>query len=372
MKRNTTSQGPKRKVLPLLSPILRHSSCALLLAALFLAAPFPTRAHDGPEHEIEELTERIKREGESADLLIERAIAYNVLNKSTEAFKDMERAHYFEPRSPLILRELARAHLSFGRTNEALDAANNGLKYAAAGVEHASLLLTRSEVMRARKDLTKALEDADKAIKEHPENAEWYVYRSQLHLQAGLKKERIKGLEDGVKETGSGLLESEWIDALIDGGKGAQALARIESELKDARLQSTWLIRRAKVRLAMNKKEEAKIDLEAALDELNQRLGRSASDPLLLMDRGQAHELLGHKDDAKKDYESARDKGVNDEWLKERLKAVGGGEKKDDRRGRGSRGAKEEDKKSEDKPDNKKDDAKDDSKDDKSDDAEKQ
>ncbi len=305
---------------------------AALTACGSLLLNFPAHAHDGPEHEIEELTARLRAEGESADLLLQRAIEYNVLGKTTEAFKDLERALTFDSHSPLLLRELSRAHLGFGRTNEALDAANSGLKHAAPGVEHASLMMMRADVHRARKEPQKALEDADKAIKENPENAEWYLARSQIHQALGLKKERIKGLEDGVRETGSGLIDAEWIDALIDGGKGEKALARIEAELKDARLQSTWLIRRAKVRLAMNKKDEARSDLEAALTELNQRLGRSTSDPLLLMDRGHAHELLGHKDEAKKDYESARDKGVVDEWLRERLKAVGAGEKKDERR----------------------------------------
>ena len=52
-------------------------------------------AHDGPEHEIDELTARIKSEGESADLLLQRAIEWNVLNKTAEAIKDLERALHF-------------------------------------------------------------------------------------------------------------------------------------------------------------------------------------------------------------------------------------------------------------------------------------
>ena len=123
------------------------------------------------------------------------------------------------------------------------------------------------------------------------------------------------------QETGSGLLEAEWLDALIDGGKAEAALAKIEEELKDARLQSTWLLRRAKARIALKKNAEAKSDLEAALKELNERVGRGI-DPLTLMDRGQIYELLGNKDEAKKDYEAAQGKGVTDEWLRERLKAV--------------------------------------------------
>src|SRR2546421_1386198 len=195
-------------------------------------------AHEGPEHEIDELTARIKAEGESAELLLQRAIEYNVLNQGAEAVKDLERALDFESHSAAIQRELSRAYFSIGKTNEALETASRGLKYASEGPEKASLLIVRCEILRARKEYQKALDDADKAIQEHPDNAECYVTRSLLQQHLGLKKERIKGLEAGIQETGSGLLEAEWIEALIEGGKTELALERIETELKEARLRS--------------------------------------------------------------------------------------------------------------------------------------
>ncbi len=298
------------------------NSTAVLLAfaVCWMFANAAATAHDGPEHEIDELTARITAEGESADLLLQRAIEYNVLNKGADAVKDLERALEFDAHSAAIQRELCRAYFSIAKTNEAFDTATRGLKYASDGPEKASLLILRCEILRARKDYQKALEDADKAIREYPDNAECYLTRSLLQQQLGLKKERIKGLEDGIKETGSGLLEADRIDALIEVGKTDLALEKIEAELKEARLRSSWLIRRAKVELALKKNDEAKADLKEALKELNERLGHGAHDPLLLADRGQAYELLGNKDEAKKDYEQARNKGVNDEWLRERLR----------------------------------------------------
>ena len=38
-------------------------------------------------------------------LLLQRAIEYNVLGQTNEAFKDLERALYFDNHSPLLLRE---------------------------------------------------------------------------------------------------------------------------------------------------------------------------------------------------------------------------------------------------------------------------
>jgi len=49
---------------------------AVLIACCLAVATIRFWAHDGPEHEIEELTEQIAKEGESADLLVQRAIEY--------------------------------------------------------------------------------------------------------------------------------------------------------------------------------------------------------------------------------------------------------------------------------------------------------
>ena len=152
------------------------------------------------------------------------------------------------------------------------------------------------------------------------------VYR-QARLK--LKKERLKGLEEGISETGSGVLEAEWVDALIEDGQYTRAAEKIESELKNSRLQSSWLIRRGRVRLAAGKTEEAKSDLEAALLELDRRMNATSPDPSLLADLGMARELLGKKEEARKDYEQARDKGLTDEWVRDRIRLLKGTEDAD-------------------------------------------
>ena len=280
------------------------------------------RAHDGPEHDIEELTERIAKEGESADLLLQRAIEYQVIRKPGEAVKDLERAIQLEADSPAIQRELGRAYFSAGKTNEALQVVTRGIEGEAKGADLASLLMVRVEILRARKEREKALKDANDAISEHPNNVEWYLARSQLQRALKLKPERVRGLEDGIKETGSGVLLREWIDALIDNGQHAAALEKIESEINSSRLRSSWLIRRAKVRIATGQDDAAKQDLQAALKELNVRISSSSPDPSLLADRGLTYELLGDKETARKDYVSARDKGFTEEWLLERINAL--------------------------------------------------
>src|SRR5712692_10053847 len=153
-----------------MNSLFRNLLGLLAIAGTLVTGTVAT-AHEGPEHEIDELTARIKVEGESADLLLQRAIEYNVLNKGAEAVKDLERALDFDEHSAAIQRELSRAYLSIGKTNEALDTVSRGLKDAVEGPEKASLLILRCELLRARKEYQKALDDADNAIREYPDNA---------------------------------------------------------------------------------------------------------------------------------------------------------------------------------------------------------
>jgi tetratricopeptide (TPR) repeat protein len=295
----------------------------LLLCALCVFTAGPSLlAHEGPEHDIEELTERISKEGASAELLLQRAVEYQVVKKTGEAIKDLEHALQLEPSSPAALRELGRAYFASGKTNEALATVTRGLSSVDAGADHAAILIVRSEILRARKDYDKALEDTDQAVKEYPNNVDWYLARSQIQSLLKRTKERVRGLEDGIKETGSGLLQIEWIDALIEDGQHAKALEKIEAELNSSRIQSSWLIRRAKVRLATKQQDAAKTDLQAALKELNSRMSGSAPDPSLLADRGLVYELLGDRDSAHKDYNQAKDRGMTDEWINDHIRST--------------------------------------------------
>ena len=294
-----------------------------LLAALCLAAGCQSFAHDGPEHEIEELTDRIVKGGETAHLLIQRAIEYQVVGKAAEAARDLERALEIEADSTAAQRELSRAYFTLGKTNEALKTASQALK-TAEGPDHASLLILRAELLRVRKEHRKALDDASQAIGELAGNVDWYLFRSQLQAHLKLTKERVQGLEEGITETGSGVLEAERIDALIENGQSALAIETIETELGSSRLRSSWLIRRGRVRLAAGEQAAAKADLESALAELDRRISAATPDPSLLADRGFAKELLGRKADARKDYELARDKGFSDDWLQDRLDGLKG------------------------------------------------
>ncbi len=299
-----------------------HLLPAVTALSLLLASLTSLFAHEGPEHDIAELTELMSKHGETADLLTQRAVEYQVLGKHAEAARDLERAVHLEPRLLATQRELSRAYFALGKTNEALQTVSRALRTAVEQPGRSSLLVVRAEILRARKDNAKALEDLNAAILGHPGNVDWHLARSQVQASLKLTKERVSSLEQGIQESGSGVLQTEWVEALIADGQHSRALERIELELKASRWKSSWQIRRAKVHLATAKPEQAMSDLKAALAELERRINPAAPDPSLLVDRGLVHELLGNKADARKDYELARSKGFNEESVRERIEVL--------------------------------------------------
>ena len=280
------------------------------------------QAHEGPEHEIEELTERMQKHGESADLLMERAIEYRVLGKLAEATKDLERAALYDATSIPVHRELSRVLFLTGKLDEALAIAASGLALKTGEApDLASLRALRAELWLSKKEPKKALEDCDEALRLHARNPEWYLLRSGIHERLKMHKERLAGLEDGITATGAGVLEIERVEAMIDAGQFRAALPLIEAGLNDSRLQSSWLIRRARTFTGLQKKEEAVADLKAALAEIATRLNSKNPDAPLLLDKALALELLGETRDALRVYEDARDKGATDS-VNDKIKAL--------------------------------------------------
>jgi tetratricopeptide (TPR) repeat protein len=279
-------------------------------------------AHEGPEHEIEELTERMKRNGESAELLTERAVEYRVMGKLAEATRDLERAAALDPASLPVRRELARVLFLGGKAAEAIAEIARGLKLEAEEpADTASLRMLRAEILRSQNENKKALEDCDAALKLHKQNPEWYVLRSDVQRRLKAHKERLAGIEDGIRETGAGVLEIERVEAMLDAGHFPAALKLIEAELADSRIKSSWLIRRARVLSEIGRKVEAERDLRDAIEEIATRLNPKSPDVPLLLDKALAHELLGEKKDALRAYEEARDKGAAD-TVSEKIKSL--------------------------------------------------
>ena len=308
------------------SSMRRGLQRAMLTGLVWAVAGMGTiDAHEGPEHEIEVLSERLAREGDSADLLLERAIEYRVLGRLSEASRDLQRAVRLAPSDALLLRELAQLELQRGRGAESMVWVRQALQLRdLSAVERAAVLMIRSHCRMAEGALGSALEDCDEALRHDPLLVPAYLERSALQRRLRRHRERISGLEEGIRRTGAGLLVAERVEALLDASQWSQALEALEPELRASRLQGAWKIRRARALLGMGRRAEADQDLMSAVQEIDSRLQPGVREPSLLLERGLARELLGEREAALKDYQSAVESGGG-EAAASALKRVRGG-----------------------------------------------
>lgn len=270
--------------------------------ALLLLGTFPALAHDSPEHKVAELSSEMARSGESASLFMQRAVEHRALGELAHAAADFEAAFKLDPKLSPALKELSLVQLAQGQPDLALQTINRALTNEPAP----DLLIARAEIHAAQKNFRAALKDCQSAFRDSNANLEWYLFRAQLQRRLGLFDDCLRDLGEGHAKTGSAVLHEETIDAMIDAGQYPAALKQIEPELADSRWRSSWLIRRARVRLALGQTKPAHRDLRAALSELNQRITPAAPDVSLLLDRALTHTLLGQKPLAAEDLALAR------------------------------------------------------------------
>jgi tetratricopeptide (TPR) repeat protein len=202
--------------------------------------------------------------------------------------------------------------LAQGHRRRALWTIDRGFEFVRDEAGRAPLRMLRAEIFAESGDLEKALIECDRALR-HREGVQldWYLTRSQIQCRLGRLDEAIAGLKEAYERTGSAVLEVECIDAMIDAGHFDEALKRIEPVLADSRWQASWLVRRARVRLAGGDISAAHTDLMAAIRELNERLRSAHPDPGLLIDRGLASALLGDAAPARRDLAEARKLGAD-------------------------------------------------------------
>jgi tetratricopeptide (TPR) repeat protein len=263
-------------------------------------------AHDSPEHTVEELTARISREGPSALLLFERASEWRVLGRFEPASADLRDALRLDPNFVPARVELCKLQLAQGRIQEGLVfSARSLLSETLTPRERAQFQFLRARLLEQTGALDQALAACQEALAEPEPPVDWPLFRSQLQGRLGRHEERIAQLQQAWQQSGSFVLRTEYIEALIDDRRWDQALAAIEPELGKSRWQSSWLIRRGRVRLGQGNSEAGRADLRQAIEEITERFNPARPDLTLLADRARAYQLLGETTLAEQDLARA-------------------------------------------------------------------
>jgi tetratricopeptide (TPR) repeat protein len=276
-----------------------------LLLISFLAV-FTVHAHDSPEHVVEELSAKIKQLGPSGDLLYRRASEYRALRRYKSAAADLAAALKLQPESSSFCIELAEVYALDHQPGKALAQIDSCFE---GKIPSGEMYMARAEIKMGLNDFSGALSDCNLAFQSEPQ-LEWYLVRSRIQAGCGKHQERVKHLREGIASTGSGVLEIELVEALLDAGSSHEALKLIRPQLEQNHWKSSWLIRRARAFLALRKNKQATADLKAAVAELNARTAKGAREASLMADLALAYGLMNQKKEAFGYLEMAQNLGL--------------------------------------------------------------
>jgi tetratricopeptide (TPR) repeat protein len=289
---------------------------ALLVGAL------PAQGHHDPATEAAALSAEMQAKGASVKALCERARLWRTLRKLDLAIDDLAKAAALDPKSVSVRHLLAQAYYADGQLEPAFDVLEKGLLIAEKAEDKASLLMMRASIYLLWKSYPKAMNDCESAFAALPghRRIEWYLRRAYAQRMAGSFMGCVEGLKEGFSSTGSMVLYTQWVDALVDVKAYDEALAEISKQLPGLRFAASWRIRQALAFQGLGKDEEARAELNLALEELNVRIRPEADYPdvTLLGDRGLAHLLLGDRKAARRDYSRAKEAGAM-AWMHWRL-----------------------------------------------------
>lgn len=272
-------------------------------------------AHHDTEAMIADFTDRIESGENTAELYFKRAIEYRVLRRPEAAEADFRMALARDEDFSPAHRALAILLSSKGENNAAVKAAELGVERADSATERCAGLILLARMHSNTGATETALVHCQRAFELKPAGeVEWFLLHAELLGELEQYDQRADILANGHAATGSIVLRNAHIDALLDGSRAVEMLPLIETELAGSRLKSSWLLRRARVRMKTGDRSAAAEDLQACLKELSGRIHPQRPDLTLVSDRGLAQALLGNMDAAKADLKRARDGGA-DRWV---------------------------------------------------------
>lgn len=255
-------------------------------------------AHTDISTTIKNLSAKIA-EKPTAKLYYQRATEYRALREKKHAIEDLRAALALDqkhrPSRITLIDEL-------GKSDEALLIATQLFKEAQGlsnGVESAYLVANVYFLRGSFTDSLKICEQLQNTVTKHSTDIDLLHAENLFSLKRPDKAATV--LKNAWERTNSIVLRNNWIDTALTAGQTKEILPIIEKELHSSRLRSSWLIRRARALLILDKKEAALIDLRSALLEINPRINPAQPDLTLIADRGLTLALMGNLALAKRD-----------------------------------------------------------------------
>jgi tetratricopeptide (TPR) repeat protein len=277
-----------------------RSRFGVVLVALAASA---VAAHPGLHHDIASATAAIDKEPTKADLYVERAYLLRLDEEYDAALIDLERARRLDPTDLRVAAERGMTLSALGEDAEAESELTRFLRQGGTAPTFAERAKVRERLGRK----TDAVSDYTSAIALRPD-IELFVARGTVQESLGDLAGAASGYREGRAALGDAVaLDLALIRVETSRKRYASALELIDVQLGRASVKTDWYLRRADVLAAAGRTTEAAIDREAALREADAAVQRTGSG-LQLYSRAKVQAALGRIEDAKHDLELALEK----------------------------------------------------------------
>jgi tetratricopeptide (TPR) repeat protein len=237
---------------------------ALFAATLFLAIPSPSVAHDDPENELVQLSERIASDPGSAALHLERAELNRARRDWAASLADLHAASRLDPSMAAVDLALARLMLDSGNLPAARDAADRFVDRSPGSVSghlvRARVLLRSGAKLDAAASFSRAI-DLDRSRRGGDASGiqpDDYLDRARALDDSGRTDEAVDGLDEGLVLLGDPVtlqllaIELDEKRGDIDG-----ALARVARMEASARRKEVWMARRGDLLATAGRTDDA-------------------------------------------------------------------------------------------------------------------
>jgi tetratricopeptide (TPR) repeat protein len=277
-------------------------------------------SHSGMDPDIDEITHELEKNPKNVELLIKRGQLYRSNGELADSLNDLDRAEELNPDNRRILLERGFTLSAMGRDRDAEVALDQYLEQAS-GRTRLDALAERAHIHARTGQADLAIADFNSAISMHPAMA-LYLARGELHESLGHLEEAASGYREGLSLLGNAiLLKKGLIGVETKRKRYDEALKLIDDELERESVKTEWYLRRAEVLAAMGKTQAAQSAHEKALAEANRVLGKRVTANHLIT-RAKIYIAMGRLQQAKHELQVAVQRAPRFAEAKELLKKL--------------------------------------------------
>lgn len=270
----------------------RTSNRWTLLLVVTTLASSPAQAHHSPSEVIVALSEKIDAGNQTASLFTRRGDEYRALNESEFAIADYRSALELAENYLPALYGLAHTYLKQQCYGDVALVARQGIAAAANPDEAGSFHAVLARIYEKQEQWQQAAQQWQHSLASSRPQVDWFLGEARALEKLARNEEAKTSLATAMTRNPSTVLHRAWLGALILCGDTDEAAVYIEAGLARARWKSSWLLLRARLRLAQEQPVAARQDAAAAIHEIDARLNPESPNPFLAADRAAALTIM--------------------------------------------------------------------------------